>query len=339
MEIKAKTRFDKFYDFIMSYITVIIIILVAIACSIIYGILIHKQAEKLSLKNAEIVKQEHIKIETIKQTKPILICDSHKLNKEDYDLVVINEVPYIIYDGTKQKLGGCSIYSKLTNSMVIKPKVVIPIDVKHKREVDNLTTRLDNVTKSQNILRTNNTAVNQALVEANGDIVVLKQTIDKQKKEIDRLLIIEAKYIDTKEMIMVVLNKKNIHIKDLMIKPKKPKKQKQLPKKIAKIEPHKVKTVESIEITSDKQYIRRLLYAIRFLGSKSDVFVENGFSISSPSKKELDSIKVTEEQIKNFKHIVPQLKKVVDTLSKGYDSRFKQSKGHTRNSIMINVGV
>ena len=152
-------------------------------------------------------------------------------------------------------------------------------------------------------------------------------------------MIVEAKYKETKELLMIVLNKKNIHIKDLMIKPKKPKKQKQLPKKIAKIEHHKVKIIESVKITSDKQYIKRLLYAIRFLSSKSNVFVDNGFSISSPSKKELDSIKVNKIQIKNFKHISSQLKKVVDVLSKGYDSRFKQSKGHTRNSILLNVGV
>ena len=338
MDIKAKTFKDKLYDHSLG---IAFIVLGIIGVGTLLGQL-HSNQLKVDAINKKFQEMTVAKIETIKKTKPMLTCKGEILKPQDYDMMQISDMYFIVTERTIKKpsslgINECDLYINTTNSYIPKPKVIIPIDVRHENQVKSLKADIVTVTEYRNQSVKENVVIRDTLDKANESIVELKQLIDKQDKEILRLSIIEAKHIEIKQLLTLVLEKKNISLKQLIIKPVKPKPKKVITKSAKKIKPLEVPavTTASIMIKNNQEHMQRILYTIRFLTKNGN----NGVGvIPSPTKAELAQFKISEAQTKNFKNVKIQLMKVVDNMARFYGKRNNVT-DDIRLSIRVNVGI
>jgi len=348
MEIKADTLKDKIYNIVENNrIEVFFGIFMVIGLSFGFYMDNKNKNEKILIKHQEILKEKK-RIETlaltIKTKKPTIICKKQILFVNDYDLVQIKNKSYITteefvnrpFDG--YKLSECSLYNRVTTSF--KPKPIQTLEEKTKKRLAVLNTQLANKDIEISELSLNKDNIAKALDAANKDIGKLKAIINQQSSELEKLLIMEAKYKEIKTLLMVVLDKKNIKLKDLIIKPVPPKVKKiEVKKIIKKIKPHKVveQVSSPIVIKDNSDRLKRIYFTINFLTKKFD---GGKFKIvPKPSKKDLDNYKLSEHQIKNANNVVKQLKGVIDRIAKSKEVSYHLIKGTVRNSIKRNVGI
>ena len=346
MDIKAKTIKDKLYDLRVPilFVTVVALILLVSAFNRMYDNNERKAQQKLeAFKQAE-------KVKKIKADKPTLVCNGTTvLTPTDYDLTILGDVSYIVTDENMNfpkaslEINHCEIFNKITNGIIIKPKVVVPIDVKHAEEIDKLHTELK-VSSSENaFLTTENKLYKENLEQSNKDIKALKTFIGNQDKELDRLLLVEARYNEINGLLEIVLEKKSLTVKDLMVKPIKPKVKKVAIKKhIEKIKPKKVEVVKvipkDVNIANKSEHLQRILYTIRFLSTGMRDNPKQHI-VPVPTAEDLNRFRVSDGQIKTFEQIKSQLMKVIERLSVSQTKNLNITNNALRNSIRQNVGL
>jgi len=338
MEIKAKTFKDKLYE---HSLMIAFIVLGTVAVITLTWQLYSNKQDRIATQKAFKEKTKS-KIETIKKTKPTLTCKGEILKPQDYDMMLISDMYFIVTEHTIKKpsslgINDCDLYINTTNSYVPKPTVIIPIDIQHEKQVKSLKDDIVSITEYRNQVLQENVAIKDTLDKANSSIVELKELIDKQDKELLRLSIIEAKHTEIKQLLTLVLEKKNISLKQLIIKPVKPKPKKVVTSKAKKINPLEVPEVtsKSVMVKNNKEYLQRILYTIRFLSKSGN----RGIGvIPPPTEKQLSEFNISEAQIKNFKNVKIQLLKVIDNLSKFYGKRNNVSQD-IRLSVRVNVGI
>jgi len=338
MEIKAKTLKDKLYEY---WIIIAFLLLSLIGISIML-IQFHNDDMRLAAARKSDAKlyQDHIK--NIKNNHPILMCNKKIYKKHEYDLVKIGSRFYIstadnIDNPTTLSIRNCYPYEPQSNELRIKPKPVVPIDKVYEKKIEKLQNTI--ITLNNNINELNNIKTKQqsALMDANENIKILKETVNIQKKEIDRLLLVEAQSKLTAKMLQIVLDKKDLRVKDLVQKPIKPKPIKNSIDdaivKANKIEDINVSNYHllSNEIKSPLDRYKRIIYAVNYLNTHKTI------DIPRPTKEDLRKIKVN----KGTKVIIAnkQLEKVITILSNRNDQLLKLKRGSTRKSILMNVGI
>lgn len=342
MEIKARTLLDKIYDNRLPLGFALVMIL-AVITTVSIKISEHYEMEAKELAS---IAHEAKKVELIEEHKPDLVCNGVLLIGMEYDLSMLNNDYQIITNETIGQpiksipIKNCKIWTKLTKTMVIKPKVIIPIDVQHEKAIKALTTELILTTKNYEHVMTENKVYVDTLKKANIDINALNTFIVNQDKELDRLILIEAKFKQIDGLLEIVLNKKSLTVKDLVIKPIVPKKKKVvITKHIKDIKPLRVevKKPEIVTIKNQKDHMQRILYTIRYLSQSMRGNAEK--IVPSPTKRDLDRFNISNSQIKNFANVSKQLMSVIERLSGAHTRNNNIIDNSLRLSITENVGI
>lgn len=343
MVIKAKTLKDKIYE----HGVVISTIIVGVLGLSTLGTMEYNDYKEEVQANIQKGKDEIVKVKTIKSDKPPLICSGTMLQPTQYDLTTIGTRNYIVTQETinapdvSVTVGQCEIYTNLTKSLVVVPKPVITYDMKLKEEKEALELSLFLANEHIKSLTINNKAHVETLKTANKSIVELKLFVQQQDAEIDRLVLIEARYKETEGLLNIVLNKKSLNVADLRIKPRKVIKKVVVTEKIKRKEPLVVKTkkTKAIIIADNTDHLQRILYTIRYLTQRFNKSPENYNIVPSPTKDDLVKFKISPSQLGNHTNVSKQLMQVVERLSSSKTRTFNIVDNRLRISIQENVGI
>ncbi len=342
MEIKANTLVDKIYD---NWMTILFIVVVISAVVVLSSI---KIGEQNKIEADRVAKKAHevMKIKIIKKDKPHIICKGVLFQPTEYDLSSLNNQYYIVTNETVDKpinsslIKDCEVYTNETKTMVIKPKIVIPIDVQHENQVKELQDDLYHSEETVKHLSTKNTIYKETLDKANNNVIQLKSFIADQDKELDRLILIEAQFNQIDGLLAIVLKKKNLKVADLVIKPIKPKpKVVKVTRKIKTMKPLsvKVKQPTAVVIANNTDRLQRILYTIRFLTQRLGATQDK--LVPAPSEAELTSFSISQSQVDNFVNVGKQLMTVVERLTLVQTRNHDILDNRLRTSIRVNVGI
>jgi len=341
MEIKAKTLTDRIYE---HGLLISFFVLGVIALSTLGLMQYTDYTDKIQAK-IDNQKNEAIKIETIKTNKPSLICNGKLLSPTQYDLTTIGMTNYIVTQAPVKApdisvtVSKCQIYTNVTKSLVVVPKPIITYDMKLKKEKESLETSLFLANDQIKSLTINNKAHIETLKIANKSIIDLKLFISKQDIEIDRLVLIEARYKETEGLLNIILNKKSLNVADLRIKPKKIVKKVVVKESIKRVEPLVVKTrkTKAVIIADNTDHLQRILYTIRYLTQRMNEKSEN--IVPAPTKHDLTKFKISSGQLSNHNNVSKQLMQVIERLSISKTRALNIIDNRLRISIQENVGI
>ncbi len=341
MEIKAKTLKDRIYEHGLA----ISFAVLAVIAIITLGSMEYNDYKDKIQSVIEDKKKEIIKVKTIKSDKPPLICSGTMLQPTQYDLTTIGTRNYIVTQETinapdvSVTVGQCEIYTNLTKSLVVVPKPVITYDMKLKEEVKELKLNLSLSREHVKTLTKSNEVHIETLKTANKSIVELKLFVQQQDVEIDRLVLIEARYKETEGLLNIVLNKKSLNVADLRIKPKKVVKKVIVTEKIKRKEPLVVKTkkTKAIIIADNTDHLQRILYTIRYLTQRMNEEPKN--LVAAPTKYDLAKFKISPSQLSNHINVSKQLMQVVERLTTAKTRNLNIVDNRLRVSIQENVGI
>jgi len=342
MEIKVRTLTDRIYD---NLFPIIIVSVVAIFV-LIMSIVSHNNAADREAfeKNQAYKSKQHetFKVNAIKTSKPTLICNGENiLLPTEYDMVNIKYTNFIITEEAKPlfqnsyKLSECEVYSHVTETM--KPKPIIPMDKKMQTVIDMRDKTIGNLSTSINTYKVSNANYTTALEEANNIITELKELVETQKDTIHDLAITEAKYLEVKELLTIVLEKRDINIADLVVKEKPIKIVKiDIKKIVEKVIPIKVVAVKPVTNNlSPKEYAKRIIFAIKTINEKHK---DPSLVFNGPTQKELDNITINEKSLENIEYSDNLLKSLRIRIGI-YSRMFKYNKVEVRNRIRTSIGV
>ena len=342
MEIKVRTLTDRIYD---NLFPIIIVSVVAIFV-LIMSIVSHNNAADREAfeKNQAYKSKQHetFKVNAIKTSKPTLICNGENiLLPTEYDMVKIKYTNFIITEEAKplfqnvNKLSECEVYSHVTETM--KPKPIIPMDKKMQAVIDMRDKTIGNLSASVNTYKVSNANYVSALEEANDMITELKDLVKTQRDTIHDLAITEAKYLEVKELLTIVLEKRDINIADLVVKQKPVKIKKiDIEKIVAKAVTIKVEPVTPIPNNlSPSEYVKRIIFALK---SINEMHKTPNSNFKAPTQKELAAININENNLEDVEYtdkLLNALSIRVDIYAKVY----KQNRTEIRNKIRTNIGV
>jgi len=342
MEIKVRTLKDRIYDNVLPiaivFVVTVFIIIMTIASynnNIDRELLAQEQAKKSNL-------HETFKVNAIKTSKPTLICKGkHILLPTEYDMVKIKFTNFIITEEAKplwqntHKLSECEVYTHVTDTM--KPKPIIPIDRRHQAALKARDISLNSLTNSINSYKISNANYVVALEEANNMIVELKELVKTQRDSITELSITKAKYLEVKELLTIVLEKRDINIEDLIIKPQ--------PVKIVAIDiKETIKRAKPIKVDKVKpapnnlstiEYAKRIIFAIKTV---NEMHTHPSLNFQGPTQADLDKILVETKNMEDIEY-TDKLLKALRIRVNIYAKVFKYNRVEVRNIIRTNIGV
>lgn len=343
MKIKEKTFYDKLYDnrsSILFFIALFGMFFIALYFK-------YNNAKQNALATRAYLNAQALKVKTIIETKPTLVCDKKMLKTNQYDLITINDKNYIVTEDTINnptslfKVELCEIYTNITNSIIITQATVIPVEKEYRLTIKKLQIGNEYNKKEILMLKSELQSTKDVLKKANNYIETLKSLIEIQDKELDRLLITEARYNEVKSLLTIVLEKKDIQISDLVIKavPIKTNITKDIKlsvMKASKIKKYVIKLPIKKREFNTEEHIKRIIYVIATL---TNMHSNPASKFKAPSVEDLNKIKITEKQIKSGKKYIEKLLEAMEIRISIYANMLKLNKTLVRNNIKESVGI
>lgn len=274
---------------------------------------------------------EHKKIESIKLSKPGLICKDKYLAPSDYDVVAINDkiiIETINTIGKPQEsinFSDCSIYDKITVSIVIPEPLTMEQRVAN--ELKSLQVRNEFLQTENNNYKTKVDSLEKLILEKNNELKRVINLVDEKQKNINELTEYSIKYKEVKELLSVALSGQNNKLNEVMtrllntpIKPESDFKTKSEESKIIEDarkvsevkKPLDLKLTESGDNNIEIQLQLRA-YIIKEISKKLSTRIDIE-KIKMPTQEELNANKITEAQLKNWQNTLNSYNNTIDKM-------------------------
>lgn len=302
-----------------------------------------------NLEETALEKRNHDTIKLVIDTKPPLVCGKKfdvYLNGNQYDITEIGRTLYVVTEATRLKplssvtLSNCKIIKPKTDTMKIKPPVVISIDEKHASAIKKLVHTINRLTNENSLFKNKKTNYASALNEANERVNTLAAIIKKQEEQLKDVRIAEAKYNELKEIMSVIMSKTNINIPSNLIIVEETKETISLKEVLKKVSTPVVVNlkplVTPLKIKNNKEHIQRLLYVLRALNRMHSNPTK---LINTPTLDDLSAIKVSDAQVGNAKQIIYRIDKSIDIIIQIHAKIWNINPEKFRDVIRTTIGV
>lgn len=282
------------------------------------------------INNAEMKKQELIKLDIIKSHKQALVCKEKYFAPDEYDVVSIGSKFYVETVSSvataEQKLEfkDCVVYNKITST--IKIPEPISYDTLTKNKIENLENSIKHLTDENKVLKVDNNTLKLSVDSKTAEIRKLVTIIDEKQSKIEELSIYSVKYAEVKELLSLTLSNQGDKLQKMMAslieKPIKPKEEftmksneKAIVKNALTVADNKPSTMLNSGIASNNMEleIKLRIYVVKEM-SKRVGRKESG-EIPKPDFDTLKAIKVTAEQLKKPEIAIGAMNKTIETFS------------------------